>query len=456
MRSAFDDKLEKIEKEINKFSQLSRSIKERSYSNPHLKEYAKLIDDCQRILKKNLTKHLRPLIDSLETEDEKDVLLFDFRSRIKRLFDIFYGFLVNSQKVPRELYHLSDIFLDSQGEKADYVVCISEEVAMLPLSHIVRNLGLHVVYPEFWEEVKNRKFYFVQVLPELADTRASLNWPIVIHEIAHIVCFNRKYDDRYFPSISVFHALRTMESLDRKEVKPEEAIVELATKKLYATEILADLLVTMYFGAVFGWRFLREYVDLQDLFEPDRRHPYADIRVQRVADEVKENLRMPQSARFLEQELGSYERTLPRLGNGRVNRPDLSNLLADADKELLTLNAEIRRDTETALTFEKIKQRIRESSWYRMQKSKARAEQKLDDKNFQTFLQQLHKEIIGGKPIVVDPPVVYFLITLGFSEKEIPSQGTKQGRHVLELVADLIRLHAIQEKVFKSKSRSSP
>jgi hypothetical protein len=134
----------------------------------------------------------------------------------------------------------------------------------------------------------------------------------------------------------------------------------------------------------------------------------------------------------------------------------MDDLLANVDKELLTLYAEIRGDTKNALTFEIIKRRIRESSWYRMQRSKSQAEQKLDEKNFQAFLQKLHEEIIDGKPIVVDPAVVYFLVTLGFSEKEIPSQDTKRGKHILELIAELIRLHSIQKRVFESRFRSSP
>ncbi len=453
MSSTFEGRIGKIEKEIGKFSQLSDSIKEKPYASPHLKKYGQLIDYCQKALKKNLTKHLHPLFDSLETEDEKDVMLVDFRSRIKRLFDVFYGFLVNSEKVPRELYFLSDTFLESHEEPTDYVICISEEIAMLPFTHVILHLGLHVIYPEFWNEVKDKKFYFVQILPELADKKASLNWPIVIHEIAHIVCFQRRYDDRYFSLIPVFLALKVIESLDKRELKPEEPVVELATEKLYATEILADLLVARYFGVIFGWRFLTEYVDLQDLFEPDRMHPYPDVRVQRVANEAKEHLGMPQSAKLLEQELESYRKRVVRRVSARSSRSDLEKALKNVDKELATLLVEIRKDKKSALTFDRMKQGVRESSWFNIQGARARAEieKKLNGTNFQAFLKQLHEDIMVGKPIVVDPPFVYFIATLGFSEGDLPDPNTRQGRYVLELIADLVRLHAVQKRVLKKQ-----
>ncbi len=458
MPSAFEERINKIEKEISKFSQLSDSIKDKPYASPHLKKYAQLIDYCQKMLKKNLKTHLRALLDPLETEDEKDEKLVDFRSRIKRLFDVFYGFLATSQKVPRELYYLSDIFLGSKEQTTDYIISVSEEIAMLPFSHVVLHLGLKAKYPEFWNEVKDKKFYFVQILPELADKRASLNWPIIIHEMAHIVCFQRRYDDRYFPSISVFLALKVIEALDKNELRPDEPIVELATEKLYATEILADLLVARYFGVIFGWCFLKEYVDLQDLFEPDRTHPYPDVRVQRVANEAKDHLGMPQTAQLLERELESYKKKVWRRVSIRGFGSNFDSVLADVDKELTALFVEIRKDKRSAFTFDGIRQGIRESAWFNTQgvKAKVESEKKLNGKNLEVFLEQLHKDMIVGKPIVVDPPVAYFLTTLGFSEKEMPNPNTKQGRYVLELVADLVRLYAVQKRVFKSRSRSSP
>jgi len=450
------ERIEKIEKEIDKFTQLSDAIKEQRYTSLHLREYARLIEDCRKILKANLEKHLRTLLDPLKTEEEKDAKLADFRSPIKRLFDFFYRLLATSQKVPRELYYLSDTFLESQGQPAHYIISISEEIAMLPFSYIISYFGFDITYPEFWAEAKDKRFYFVQVVPELADREASLNWPIIIHEMAHIIWFERMIKgDKYFPSISVYHALKTIESLDKGELGPDEPIVELATQKLYAAEILADFLVARYFGAIFGWRFLVEYVDLRDLFEPDRTHPYPDVRVLKVSNEVRDQLGMSECAKFLEQEIKTYQRKVSRRVKKRGSKLDLSRVLSTVDKELQTLIAETRKDKRNALTYEKIKQALRDSPWFRTPESRAEIERKLQDKNFYQFLKQLHKDIIGGKPIVVEPSVVYFLLTLDFSAvNEIPVGKTLHERRILELVADLIRLYAVQRRVSKSKSTS--
>ena len=254
--------------------------------------------------------------------------------------------------------------------------------------------------------------------------------------------------------MSVLYALRTVESFERGILKCsneyDKYLLALATKKLYATEILADLLVARYFGAIFGWCFLSEYVEKPDLFEPDRMHPYPDIRVQRIADEVKKQLNMPEVAALLKKELAQYKKTVLRSVKKRSTIPCSTTVLKEIDQELNPLTTKIHANNKNALTLENIRIGIQDTAWFKTQKPwiRRRITSKELDKEFPHFLQELHKQILEGRPIVASPPIVYFIVTLGFNKKEFPKAETVIGSHILELIADLIRLYAVETIAF--------
>jgi hypothetical protein len=231
----------------------------------------------------------------------------------------------------------------------------------------------------------------------------------------------------------------------------DKCLLEIATKKLYGTEILADLLVARYFGAIFGWCFLSEYVEKPDLFEPDRMHPYPDIRVQRIVDEVKKQLNMPEVAALLKKELDQYKKTVLKRVKKRSTIPCSTIVLKEIDQELNPLTTKIHANNQNALTYENIKIGIQDTAWFKTQTPGTR--RRITSKELKTellsFLQELHNQILEGRPIVASPPIVYFIVTLGFNKEEFPKAETVIGSHILELIADLIRLYAVEKIAFK-------
>lgn len=440
MAQIIEQEKERVFKEISKFESLLETIRRQRYPIPHLEKFKTLIQDCYEILNAELAKRLRDITSHVPSEISSRRIA-DLRFRIKSLFDIMYLALSNSFDVPREIYFLSDTFLDYHGVPRDYIIFISDEIAMFSFMDALEWLGFPEWYPEFWSRMRERKFYFVQIVSEFNKRDASMDWPIILHEMAHIICDQKGTSQKYLPEVPVRRALDIVYSAEKQSFP--EFLVTLAKKKLYVTEHLADLLVTRCFGAIYGWRFLKEYVSLKNFFEPGRSHPSPDKRLQKISSEVKNELQMPDSSRFLDQELQSFTRALTTHVEGRS--PDIN-----VDVILTDVLGEVRNYSRYVLTYKQVEQSIRESTWFRTLKRSGKVEEKLNNKNFDQFLQQLQDDFLKGIPIIIDPPALYFIITLEFSDPEKISEldsTTTKATSIRELVADCVRLYAVQHRL---------
>ena len=104
MHQAIRKERQRIRKEISEFETLVKYIDERPYKTPHLKTFRYLLDYCRNALLKDYSSNLDRLIQGLPTTEKSDRLR-EFRSNVKRLRDLLFGFLLSSY-VPRELYCL--------------------------------------------------------------------------------------------------------------------------------------------------------------------------------------------------------------------------------------------------------------------------------------------------------------------------------------------------------------
>ena len=457
MAQTIEREKQRVRKEISEFGMLEKKIAEKRYKAPHLRDFKELITHCKKALEKDVYVSLLRIVKGYPPAEQSGRLA-EFRFNLKHFRQLMLNFLLSSSDIPRELYFLSDLFLEYNKCNAKYLICVSEEIATLPLSYILRQLGLDEVCPIFWNSIKNREFYFVQVTPGLKSTKSSEDWPIMLHEFAHIICCEQKIEDRYFPAVSVYDALQVMELLYTRRLPPNAPLVETSTKKLYAAEYLADFLVTRCFGATFGWRFVEEYVDLRDIFEPDRTHPPPDRRLEKIASEVGTELNMPDFSELLRSKIEIMIGEFKSLVDERIIQLDVDAILKDVDSALKNVLKEIRKRYEYSLTPEKIRENIRESQWFQVlskMQDRRKIETQIDKHRLPNFLKELGRNFRKGTPIIVDPPTLYFIFMSEFatpttSKRVLASKREIERRELLnELIADSIRLFAVQ-RLFSS------
>lgn len=437
---------EQVRIQVQSFKSLVERIEKERYRIPHLDDFRNLIEYLQEALETDLSERLR-LITSGLPEREQSQQLAEFRYRIKRLFDTMYGFLLHSFDVPRELYFLSDIFLEHHDIDVNYIISVSDEISLWPLTILLQELGFRDMYPEFWQKISTETFFIVQIISEVAKEDKCLDWPLILHEFAHIICFEKGTEDTYFDAMSIIEALRTIGALEDAILFEEDPLVELATKKLYATEYLADLLVTRCFGAFYGWRFLKGWFRFRDIFEPDRYHPPSDKRIERVAIEVRDDLGMPTSSDFLFAQLEAHGGSLSKEAKNELSMLDIPQIIEDVENALYRILPETRAYADFALTPEKIEQTIRRSPWFQTMESCEGGSTKSANEHFDSFAESLHEAFLRGEPIIVDPFILYFLLTLDFSNTDgISELDEPDAEQIRKLVADAIRLYAVQKR----------
>ncbi|KPV62922.1 MAG: hypothetical protein AOA66_1112 [Candidatus Bathyarchaeota archaeon BA2] len=422
---------ERVFQEVSEFISLLETIRRRKYPTPHLEKFETLIKHSYEILNEQLPEYLRDVTSHVPPE-EASRRIGELHFQIKTLFDVMYRALLHSSDVPQELYFLSDTFLNLCEVPKDYIIFVSDEIAMFSFHDVLESIGFD---PEFWSKMYERQFYFVQTVPEFNKKDTSLDWPIILHEMAHIVCDKKGTSKRYLAQLSIRDALYIVYSAERHP----EFLVVLARRKLYVNEHLADLLVTRCFAAIYGWRFLKRYVSLRDVFEPGRSHPSPSHRLQKISSEVNTKLKMPNSSRFLDQELQSWTREVASQVEGGV--PDIN-----VDDILTNVLDEVYNYSQYMLTYEQVERSIRASAWFQMLKGNEKVEEKLN-KNLDQFLQQLQDQLLKGIPIVIDPPSLYFIATLDFSNiQKISELDNPTKEAIREMIADCIRLYAVQHR----------
>lgn len=427
---------QRVQDEISRLQSIVLEIEKHRYKGPHIENLRRLIELCFDALSSGMDTHLERVTAHLPLRYASDILT-NLRTVIKNLVDFLYVIASHSEKVPRELYYLIDAFLVQHNVPTDnYVVSVSDEMAVTGFKHVLELNNMDIWFPSFWEKMKDVRFYFIHVLSDFVGKDSSLNWPIVLHEGAHIVCYEKGIDLKYLPKISILEALKATQ----KTVIPRKA-----QKKLYVSEYLADLLVTRCIGAIYGWRFLEMYGSYGDILAPGRSHPPPDRRILKISREIRNELLVFRSAAFLRKELRLRTKEWAARPTTRVPYVDVNYILRG-------LLGEARGYNRHALTYHQVKRGIFNSRWYQVLKENEVNMMKFTKKSLDKFLASLQEKLIEGVPIIVDPFVLYFIFTLDFAHPEkfmhIVESKDEQDRRVRELIADCIRLQAVQEQFF--------
>jgi hypothetical protein len=450
MAQAIEREKQRILEEISQFIALQEIIEKKPYVTPHLNEFKEFLKECKKALEKDISQNIDRIIADYPPAEQSSRLV-DFRSMVKRLRELMFNFLLSSSDIPRELYYLSDLFLKYHNVSAKYLICVSDEIATLPFTYILRQLGLDESCPHFWEKAKTHEFYFVQITSRFKERQSAIDWPIILHELAHVVCQEYKMEEKYFSNISVFEALQVIDLFYRKALPPNPPLVELSTKKLYVNEHLADLLVTRCYGATFLWRFLEGHIDLIDVFEPDRTHPFPDKRIDLMFKEIDDELGMSESSSLIKAKLKLLLADIKTQVDERVKELDTDTILKDVNNALTNVRPQVRKRCTHCLTPKRVRDGIRESSWFKiLSKGKNRRimESKVDKRQLSTFLKELSKGLRKGIPIIVDPPILYYLSmleSLAYPKRNSKSKIKISNTKFNELIADSIRLFVVEQ-----------
>jgi len=446
---AVEQEIEKTVDQVRSFDSIIESIEKRRYRIHHIDDFCQIVFYCKELLEKNLEQRLRSAIGILDPKEQIKELA-KFGDMIRKLAERLNDVAVNSLDIPHELYFLCDDFIECYDAKPRYIISISDEIALTPFNFLLQNIGKfeeEYFFKEFWDVISKERFYIVQIVSGLAGRASALDWPVILHEIAHMICSENGIDNKYFPGTSIYDALITMKTLQEKKLQPTSPGVKLAAKKLHASEFLADYLATRCYGPTFGWRFARKWVDLRSVFERSHAletHPEPSRRLDNIVNEVRTNLRMPLVADFLEKEAATL-RDRSQIGAQETKpRGITDDIVKDVEEAITNIKNGISKHSKFILTEEMVEKSISRSMWFELTRGRKGVQEKLTSRD----LRKIRKGISMGKPMIVDPPVIYYLIVLNSmsSSKELQriEAKTENARMFREFVADMVRLYHVQ------------
>jgi hypothetical protein len=453
--SAVEKEIEKTAEQINSFDTIVATIDRKRYRVHHIDDFRHIVLNCRQLLNTDLRGRLRSEIKDLETKEQIKEL-DTYRSMMGRLAQRLYDITANSLDIPYELYSICDNFLDYYKVQPQYIIYVSDEIALTPFSFILQDIKFEEEYffKEFWNQISQEEFYFVQIVSDLAKMDSSIDWPVVLHEIGHMICSELGFDDRYFKGTSVYDALMTMLGSFKNVPFPRKVGVPIAAKKLYGSEFLADYLVTRCYGPTFGWRFARRWVNFRDIYEPSRSvetHPEPEARLKSIINEVKTNLGMPEAAAFLEKESAACIVGESDKKENKVSL-DLETLKNDVEKAIAPVKVGLSKHPKFVLTPQRINESIATSMWSNMVATREGTGRRAVSIT-QELVKRLADDLLKGKPIVVDPPVIYYLLISEcmHSSRKLRKieEKTDDARMLREFIADLVRLYYDQSQFKK-------
>jgi hypothetical protein len=198
-------------------------------------------------------------------------------SRVHRVLEEFL-YLVDlirsgAYQIPSELRYLTRVALEELG-------CPHGKILIVPGSALsTANLsnGLEELF-EILTDVRafiqqNFAFYWIMYVPP-SLTRTPLNWPLIGHEIGHIL------ERQKWEIVNGYYSYPIVSSPIRLPYYEPD------TKSYYAQEFQADFVALCYFGPIFARRLLRNYYTRELVISPT--HPAWTERFGAIADRLEQ------------------------------------------------------------------------------------------------------------------------------------------------------------------------
>lgn len=171
-------------------------------------------------------------------------------------------------QIPTELYYLAKASLRDLGHEDVKVVLIPEaSLGTTNLSDALRSLFVFFDNVLTYIDLAFPFYWIILVPPSLI--RTPLNWPLIAHEIGHIL-ERQKWNlvKEHYP----YPIAPSLSSLD--------------IKSFYAQEFQADFVALLHFGPIFARRLLEIYYTRE--FTVSKTHPSWRERFEAIADKLEE------------------------------------------------------------------------------------------------------------------------------------------------------------------------
>lgn len=202
-------------------------------------------------------------------------------------------------QIPLELYYFTKATFRQLGHKDVKVVLIpGASLGATNLSEALTSLFvffddvltyINSVFPFYW---------LVLVPPSLV--RTPLNWPLITHEIGHIL------ERQKWNLVNAYYRYPAVPSLSPLDMK-----------SYYAQEFQADFVAVSYFGPVFARRLLEVYYTRE--FVISKTHPSWKERFDCIADRLKEMGFSTEATRLKEESIGEEPSMIGRSSVERLN-----------------------------------------------------------------------------------------------------------------------------------------
>jgi|SRR2546426_1599978 len=433
---------DKVRTELKPFDQFLKELESDAFKADYFDRFRKIVETITKAFKDSIERRLAAFTSGPPIQ-ETSIELDDLKSMIGAVYNLLYiTIFKNMTGVPREIYYFTDTFLENCSLSVNYVLCLGEQIQVTDFRWFLLSHQFDLKYPEFWNSVKDQRFYFMQ-FRKLADRSRSLDWPLLIHEMAHIVDMNKGIVSQTIADTDYYKAYQV---LRHKDLYSEEQY-DSAKKVSRLGEYVADYLATRYLAGAFVWRFLQEYLTIARIFEEPKTHPDLDNRVEEMIEVIKSELHLPEVSAMIEKEFLVW---LKDAGKTRATShqrefSELHQIFDNARKGILL-----------AATKEEIIGALRS-------KLHGSLGAKLEN-DFSGVLIALQNDFFNGRPFVA-PPAVGFLIfmyrggktngkndteeAISAAAKSLGVPRVKYEELMQELLADCIKLNAVYERYSK-------
>jgi len=377
---------------------VNKSCKARS-KKPHTVQFSRFIKHYADSIQKTI--QIRVEQDLVDLPDPKlaSKALRKLELVLSRIAYILATLLDNHDGVPREIYYALDWFLrhcPTGSEEIRYICTPGPELSMSEFNEILASFQVANIYPELDTALKGKRFYFIFLPHEFCSRDASLMWPLIFHEMGHVVDYQFGKTRAIHPSIAVSYA--ELKSLANNNYTK-------AIEKLWAQEFTSDYLATLIAGPCFIWQFFRDYSRIGSIMESSRSHPAHKSRIMNIVGLLREQ-GLTEAARNTEELLKGISAT----GQEQFS----SDFMARADMQEV----------------------------FRYYKANCKGFTNSDLEGFIRSINQtvdnLVQDILNLRPVIAPPSVLY---TIASFCEEIVAKASAQ-----ELIADCLSRHCVAEQ----------
>jgi hypothetical protein len=248
---------------------------------PYGEYYKRLILHIIELLQKS--KYVEELLNDPKPSDQTWIVEISGASaKIEAFLNQAAALIVHGAQIPRDLLSfVGNIHRRFWDRPTPYLLAIPF-IGGTPFTQDYMDLALRPnieLFPEPRNYARNKDIFVINLSSEIVDVPA--NWPLLIHETAHIV------ESREFRILDRFYSEDNADSDAQKEAN-------------WALEIICDAIATYCCGPIFGNRLLRKYAGMET--RQSETHPPLRMRLQ-IISELLAKMRWTEESQYITTQL---------------------------------------------------------------------------------------------------------------------------------------------------------